>query len=103
MLALQPSPRFTARAGFLPVLEMLRAAGLGLPWLCPRLLMSPPQTSQPPVIPLLTKEQMERILSSRRSITSEEAYQQIATHMGRPRSPGRKKVSVNGQDVWVCC
>lgn len=59
--------------------------------------------SQPPVKPLLTPEQMERILSSRRSITSEEAYRQIETHLGRPRSPGRKKVCVNGQDVWVCC
>lgn len=65
--------------------------------------MSQNTASQPPVIPLLTKEQMERILSSRRSITSEEAYQQIATHLGRPRSPGRKKVSVNGREVWVCC
>lgn len=59
--------------------------------------------SHPPVIPLLTKEQMEKILSSRRSVTSEEAYQQIATHLGRLRSPGRKKVCVNGQEIWVCC
>lgn len=103
MLALQPSLRFVARAGFLPVLDELRTAGFRLTWLCPFPLMSPPPTSQPTVIPLLTKEQMERILSSRRSLTSEEAYQQIATHLGRPRSPGRKKVSVNGQEVWVCC
>jgi len=63
----------------------------------------PPQACQPPVIPLLTPEQMERILSSRRSITSEEFYQQVEAHLGRPRSPGRKKTSVNGREVWVCC
>lgn len=63
----------------------------------------PPQTSQPPVIPLLTLEQMERILSSRRSITSEEFYRQVEAHLGRPRSPGRKKTFVNGREVWVCC
>lgn len=58
---------------------------------------------QSPVKPLLTPEQMEQILSSRRSITSEEAYQQMETHLGRPRSPGRRKAFVNGREVWVCC
>jgi hypothetical protein len=65
--------------------------------------MSQIPTSQPPVKPLLTQEQMDRILSSRRSITSEEAYRQMEAHLGRPRSPGRKKTSVNGREVWVCC
>ncbi len=65
--------------------------------------MSPIQASQPPVKPLLNQEQMARILSSRRSITSEEVYQQMEAHMGRPRSPGRKKTFVNGREVWVCC
>ena len=66
-------------------------------------LMSQSSPSQVPVKPLLTVEQMERILSSRRSITSEEAYKQMAAHMGRPLSPGRKKTFVNGREVWVCC
>ena len=56
-----------------------------------------------PVRPLISAERMERILSARRSISSEEAYRQMAEHLGRPLSPGRKKVSVNGQTVWVCC
>lgn len=65
--------------------------------------MSQTAASQPPVIPLLTQEQMERILSSRRSITSEEFDRQMEAFLGRPPSPARKKVCVNGQDVWVCC
>lgn len=65
--------------------------------------MSQIQTSHAPVKPLLTSEQMERILSSRRSITSEEAYRQMEAHLGRPRSPGRWKTFVNGREVWVCC
>lgn len=54
------------------------------------------QASQPPVIPLLTPEQMERILSSRRSITSKEFYRQVEAHLGRPSSPGRRQTFVNG-------
>ncbi len=65
--------------------------------------MSQSPASQPPVKPLLTQEQMDRILSSRRSITSEEFRQQVAAHLGRPLSPGRKKTFVNGREVWVCC
>ena len=65
--------------------------------------MSQNPHSPAPVKPLLTQEQMDRILSSRRSLTSEEAYRQMEAHMGRPRSPGRKKVCVNGREVWVCC
>ncbi len=65
--------------------------------------MSQIQTSQPPVKPLLTQEQMDRILSSRHSITSEEFRQQVSAHLGRPPSPGRKKTFVNGREVWVCC
>lgn len=64
--------------------------------------MHPSQT-QPPVKPLLSPEQMERILSSRRSITSEEVYRQIAEHLGRPNRPGRRKEIRNGKEVWVCC
>lgn len=60
-------------------------------------------TSQPPVKPLLTQEQMERILSSRHSITSEEFDRQLVEFLGRPPSPARKKVCVNGQEIWVCC
>lgn len=65
--------------------------------------MSQIPASQPPVKPLLTQEQMDRILLSRHSITSEEAYWQMEEHLGRPRSPGRKKTFVNGREVWVCC
>lgn len=65
--------------------------------------MSQSPASQPPVKPLLTQEQMDRILSSRRSITSEEAYRQMEAHMGRPLSPGRRKTFVNGREIWVCC
>lgn len=56
-----------------------------------------------PVRPLISVEQMGRILSARRSLTSEEAYQQMAAHLGRPLSPGRRKTFVNGQPVWVSC
>lgn len=56
-----------------------------------------------PVKPLLTPEQMERVLSSRRSVTSAEFRQQVEKHLGRPLLPARKKTFVNGQPVWVCC
>ncbi len=65
--------------------------------------MKPSQEPPIPVRPLVSAEQMARILASRRSISSEEAYRQMAEHVGRPLSPGRKKTSVNGQTVWVCC
>ena len=68
--------------------------------LCPMKRTASPDQ---PVKPLLSPEQMERILSERRSITSEEAYRQMATHLGRPLSPGRRKTFVNGREVWVCC
>jgi hypothetical protein len=55
------------------------------------------------VKPLLSQGQLDRILSARRSITSAEFQQQVAQHLGRPQSPGRKKVFVNGRSVWVCC
>lgn len=56
-----------------------------------------------PVKPLVSREQMERILSSRRSITSEEAHRQMAAHLGRPLLPGRKVRFVNGHKVLACC
>lgn len=65
--------------------------------------MSEIQPSQPPVKPLLTQAQMDKILASRRQLSSEEVYRQMEAHMGRPRSPGRKKTFVNGREVWVCC
>ena len=58
-----------------------------------------PETT--PVRPLLSSEEMERILSARRSITSDEAYQQIAVHLGRPLSPGKRGIFVNGRRVSV--
>ena len=57
----------------------------------------------PPVRPLISEARMQEILSSRRSISSEEAYQEMEKHLGRPRLPGRKPVSLNGQTVWVSC
>jgi hypothetical protein len=54
-----------------------------------------------PIRPLISEARMREILSSRRSISSEEAYQEMEKHLGRPRSPGRKAVSFNGQTVWV--
>lgn len=65
--------------------------------------MPPKAPSHPPVIPLLSPEQMERILSSRRSITSDEFRRQVEAHLGRPLSLGRRKTFVNGREVWVCC
>jgi len=56
-----------------------------------------------PIRPLISEERMKEILSSRRSITSEEAYREIEKHLGRPLLPGRKPVSFNGQTVWVSC
>jgi hypothetical protein len=56
-----------------------------------------------PVIPMITREQMDAILSSRHTLTSEEAYQEIERHTGRSRPPGRRKTSINGQTLWVCC
>ena len=62
------------------------------------------QTNPLPVVkPLLTAEQLGRILSARRSITSEEFRRQVEKHLGHPLSPARKKVFVNGQPVWACC
>lgn len=58
---------------------------------------------EPDVKPLLTPERMARILSARHSTTSAAAYQQVATHLGRPVSPGRRKSSVSGRAAWVCC
>ena len=59
------------------------------------------KTEQPTVRPLISREEMNRILSARRSITSEEAYLQIERHLGRPLEPAKKLVSQNGQEIWV--
>lgn len=63
--------------------------------------MTPTSPETTPVRPLLSPEEMERILSARRSISSDEAYQQIAVHLGRPLSPGKRLVLSNGREVWV--
>ena len=55
------------------------------------------------VKPLLSQEQVEGILSKRRSISSAEFRRQVANHLGRPQSPARKKAFVNGHAVWACC
>jgi hypothetical protein len=56
-----------------------------------------------PVRPLISEARMQEILSSRRSISSEEFKKQVEAHLGRPLLPGRKPVSFNGQTVWVSC
>jgi hypothetical protein len=40
-------------------------------------------TVNPPVRPLITPEQMQRILDNRRPITSAEAHRQMLVHLGR--------------------
>jgi len=64
-------------------------------------MMTPTSPETTPVRPLLSSGEMERILSARRSITSEEAYQQIADHLGRPLLPGKRQTSENGRNVSV--
>lgn len=53
--------------------------------------------------PLISEEQMGRILSSRRSVTSDEFLKQVEEHLGRQLLPGRRKIFVDGQPVWVSC
>lgn len=62
-----------------------------------------PGSRPTPVRPFITVEKMERILSVRHSIFSEEAYRQIKAHPGRRLLPGRIKTSVDGRTVWACC
>ena len=60
--------------------------------------MTPPPK---PIRPLVSPETMEKIVSSRRSISSEEALQEMARHLGKPLLPARKLVLKNGRKVWV--
>jgi hypothetical protein len=61
------------------------------------------QSPKSTIRPLISEERMQEILSSRRSISSEEFKKQVEAHLGRPLVPGRKPVSFNGQTVWVSC
>jgi hypothetical protein len=61
------------------------------------------QSPKSTVRPLISEERMREILSSRRSISSEEFKKQVEAHLGRPHVPARKPVSFNGQTVWVSC
>lgn len=54
-----------------------------------------------PIRPLVSPETMEKIVSSRRSISSEDALQEMARHLGKPLSPAKKPVLRNGRKVWV--
>ena len=63
--------------------------------------MSPAQ--QPPIKPIFTKEKMEQIISRQPSLTSEEFFRKVEAHLGRSLPPARKRVSVNGQVLWVSC
>lgn len=51
--------------------------------------------------PLVSKEMMEKIVSSRRSITSEEFYRQVETHLGKPTRSAKKVIYKNGRKFWV--
>ena len=54
--------------------------------------------------PLISQEEMERILSSRRLPSPEVMHQKMAEHLGRSRPlPGRKSVLRDGRVDWVCC
>ena len=59
--------------------------------------------NQPAITPLLSKEKLERILSSRRLLTSEEAYREVEKHLGHRLSPARKPVLRDGRKTWVSC
>ena len=63
----------------------------------------PATATAPKVRPLISREEMDRIVSSLPSRTSEQVYAQIEEHLGRPLLPARKKVFQNGQPVWICC
>ena len=63
-----------------------------------------PETPSPIAIrPLVTREEMERVLSQQRSITSEEFYRQVEAHLGRPMQLSRKLSFVNGRWALVDC
>lgn len=53
--------------------------------------------------PLLSKQQVETIVSTRRSLTSAEAYREMDAHLGKVHLPARKPVLRNGRTVWVSC
>lgn len=63
--------------------------------------MNPP--TQPPIQPIYTREQMERIISRQPSITSEEFFRNVEVHLGKSLLPARKLAFVNGQRAWVSC
>jgi hypothetical protein len=65
--------------------------------------MNETPATAPVLRPLISEEQMGRILSSRRSVTSEEFLKQVENHLGRRLLPGRRKIFVDGQPVWVSC
>lgn len=56
-----------------------------------------------PIQPLISREMMDKILSLRRSITSEEALEEMARHTGKPIRSARKAIYRKGQKVWVDC
>lgn len=56
-----------------------------------------------PIQPLISAEMMERIVSSQRSITSEEALEEMVRHTGKPIRPARKSIHRNGRTIWLSC
>ena len=57
----------------------------------------PATAPAPKVRPLISREEMERIVSSQPSLTSEQVKAQVERHLGRPCGPAWKKVLSNGQ------
>ncbi|MCP5533122.1 MAG: hypothetical protein H7A49_17480 [Akkermansiaceae bacterium] len=57
----------------------------------------------PEVRPLISEERMREIVSSPRSITSEEFKKQVETHLGRRRPPVRKTNSSDGRNSRASC
>lgn len=60
--------------------------------------MTPPPK---PIRPLVSPEMMEKIISSQRSISSEEFYEEVAKHTGKPIRKAKMLVHKNGRKVWV--
>ena len=56
-----------------------------------------------PIQPLISREMMKKIVSSQRSITSEEALEEMAKHTGKPIRSAKKATYRNGRKIWVDC
>ncbi len=64
--------------------------------------MMPKLAAIRPVLPLVPREKMRQIVSSRRSLTLSEVRMQLEMHTGRTLQQAREPLSRNGRTVWVC-